>query len=112
MPLFVVLRPGVTLDDALVARIKESVRRRTSARYVPTEIFAVTDVPRTAHRQEDGATDQGAPVRVPAREGGEPERDGKPRLARLVRRPGADAQPLMVATSSRLSWSRSGTSRT
>ena len=47
MPLFVVLRPGVTLDDALVARIKESIRRRTSARYVPTEIFAVTDVPRT-----------------------------------------------------------------
>ncbi len=34
-------------DDALVARIKESIRRRTSARYVPTEVFAVTDVPRT-----------------------------------------------------------------
>jgi acetoacetyl-CoA synthetase len=47
MPLFVVLRPGVTLDEALVARIKASVRRRTSARYVPSEILAVADVPRT-----------------------------------------------------------------
>ncbi len=47
MPLFVVLRPGVTLDDALTARIKDSIRRRTSARYVPSAVFAVTDIPRT-----------------------------------------------------------------
>jgi acetoacetyl-CoA synthetase len=47
MPLFVVLRPDATLDDALTARIKESIRRRTSARYVPSAIFAVGDVPRT-----------------------------------------------------------------
>jgi len=47
MPLFVVLRPGVMLDDALAARIKESIRRRTSARYVPDAVFAIDDIPRT-----------------------------------------------------------------
>jgi acetoacetyl-CoA synthetase len=47
LPLFVVLRPGVALDDALITRIKESIRRRTSARYVPSAIFAVSDIPRT-----------------------------------------------------------------
>src|SRR3970282_867726 len=47
MPLFVVLRPGVMLDDALTARIKESIRRRTSARYVPDAVFAIDDIPRT-----------------------------------------------------------------
>jgi len=47
MPLFVVLRPGVTLDDALTARIKDSIRRRASARYVPNALFAVRDIPRT-----------------------------------------------------------------
>ncbi|OGL18726.1 MAG: acetoacetate--CoA ligase [Candidatus Rokubacteria bacterium RIFCSPLOWO2_12_FULL_71_22] len=47
MPLFVVLKPGVTLDDALTARIKDGIRRRTSARYVPDAVFAVTDIPRT-----------------------------------------------------------------
>jgi acetoacetyl-CoA synthetase len=47
MPLFVVLRPGVMLDDALAARITESIRRRTSARYVPDAVFAIDDIPRT-----------------------------------------------------------------
>ena len=47
MPLFVVLRPGVTLDDALTARIKASIRQRASARYVPNVVFAVSDIPRT-----------------------------------------------------------------
>ncbi len=47
MPLFVVLRPGVGLDDALKARIKESIRQRASARYLPNEIYAVSDIPRT-----------------------------------------------------------------
>ena len=47
MPLFVVLTPGVTLDDGLTTRIKDSIRRRTSARHVPNAIFPVTDIPRT-----------------------------------------------------------------
>jgi acetoacetyl-CoA synthetase len=47
MPLFVVLRAGVELDDALKRRINESIKAHASARYVPNEIFAVTDIPRT-----------------------------------------------------------------
>lgn len=47
MPLFVVLRAGTVLDDLLKVRIKESIRQRASARYVPNEIYAVSDIPRT-----------------------------------------------------------------
>ena len=47
MPLFVVLRPGVGLDDALKARLNNAIRQALSPRFVPNEIFAVPDVPRT-----------------------------------------------------------------
>jgi len=47
MPLFVVLREGVALDDALVARIKAEVRRALSPRHVPDQVFQVDAVPRT-----------------------------------------------------------------
>jgi acetoacetyl-CoA synthetase len=47
MPLFVVLRPGVALDEALAKRIKDNIRNALSARHVPNEIFAVTEIPRT-----------------------------------------------------------------
>jgi acetoacetyl-CoA synthetase len=47
MPLFVVLRPGVELDDALKAQINASIRRALSARHVPNEIVAIPEVPRT-----------------------------------------------------------------
>jgi acetoacetyl-CoA synthetase len=47
MPLFVVLREGVELDEDLVNRIKKSIRENTSPRHVPNEILAVDDVPRT-----------------------------------------------------------------
>ncbi len=47
MPLFVVLRPGVTLDDGLVRRISDNIRSALSARHVPNAVFAVTEVPRT-----------------------------------------------------------------
>ena len=47
MPLFVVLREGVELDDDLKNKIKGSIRERTSPRHVPDEIFAVPDVPKT-----------------------------------------------------------------
>ncbi|MGB6053957.1 MAG: acetoacetate--CoA ligase [Burkholderiaceae bacterium] len=48
MPLFVVLRDGVALDDALIARIKAGIRSALSARHVPNEVFAVPQIPRTA----------------------------------------------------------------
>ncbi|HEU5349414.1 MAG TPA: acetoacetate--CoA ligase, partial [Ktedonobacterales bacterium] len=47
MPLFVVLTPGSVLDDALKARINERIRAALSARYVPNDIFEITEVPRT-----------------------------------------------------------------
>jgi acetoacetyl-CoA synthetase len=45
--LFVVLRPGVMLDDALRDRIRAVVRENTTPRHVPAKIFAVADIPRT-----------------------------------------------------------------
>jgi acetoacetyl-CoA synthetase len=45
--LFVVLRDGVDLDDALVARIKQQIRGGASPRHVPARIIAVADLPRT-----------------------------------------------------------------
>jgi len=47
LALFVVLRPGVTLDAALKRRIQDAVRTRASARHVPDEIYAIDVVPRT-----------------------------------------------------------------
>lgn len=47
MPLFVVLRPGLALDEALRARINGAVRTALSPRFVPDDIFAVAEVPRT-----------------------------------------------------------------
>ncbi|MGH8695284.1 MAG: acetoacetate--CoA ligase, partial [Burkholderiales bacterium] len=47
LALFVVLRPGVVLDDALKARVKASIRTLASARHVPDELYAIDEVPRT-----------------------------------------------------------------
>jgi acetoacetyl-CoA synthetase len=45
--LFVVLKPGVKLDDELRERIKKQIRRGASPRHVPAKIIAVADIPRT-----------------------------------------------------------------
>jgi acetoacetyl-CoA synthetase len=45
--LFVRLAPGATLDDGLRGRIREQIRRNTSAHHVPKRIVAVPDIPRT-----------------------------------------------------------------
>ncbi|MFC7516886.1 acetoacetate--CoA ligase [Herbaspirillum sp. GCM10030257] len=47
MPLFVVLRPGVSLDAELIRRINDNIRTALSARHVPNEVFAVNEIPRT-----------------------------------------------------------------
>src|SRR5207302_1467473 len=47
LPLFVVLRENVQLDDALKARIKEQLRRNVSPHHVPDEILTIQEVPRT-----------------------------------------------------------------
>ncbi len=45
--LFVRLRDGVTLDEALVQRIRQVIRANTTPRHVPAKILAVSDIPRT-----------------------------------------------------------------
>ena len=45
--LFVVLREGASLDDALADDLRERLRREASPRHVPAEIRAVPAVPRT-----------------------------------------------------------------
>lgn len=47
LALFVMLQPGCELDDALRARIVETLRAELSPRHVPTEIVAVAEIPRT-----------------------------------------------------------------
>ena len=45
--LFVRLRPGVELDDALQTRIRHAIRAGATPRHVPAKILAVGDIPRT-----------------------------------------------------------------
>jgi acetoacetyl-CoA synthetase len=47
MPLFVVLREGVSLNDDLVAAIRKRVREDCSPRHVPDEVRQIAQVPRT-----------------------------------------------------------------
>ena len=47
MPLFVALREGVVLDQALDQRIREKIRTQLSGRHVPNDIYAVAEIPRT-----------------------------------------------------------------
>jgi acetoacetyl-CoA synthetase len=47
MPLFVVLREGLTLDEALTKRLREAIKTALSARHVPNQIFQVEAIPRT-----------------------------------------------------------------
>jgi acetoacetyl-CoA synthetase len=45
--LFVKLKEGVQLDDALVNRIKRRIRENTTPRHVPAKVVQVSDIPRT-----------------------------------------------------------------
>jgi acetoacetyl-CoA synthetase len=47
MPLFVVLRDGLVLDEALAKRMKGVIKGALSARHVPNDIFQVAAIPRT-----------------------------------------------------------------
>jgi acetoacetyl-CoA synthetase len=45
--LFVKLKDGLTLDDALIEKIRAHVRANTTPRHVPARVVQVTDIPRT-----------------------------------------------------------------
>ncbi|SDO31420.1 acetoacetate--CoA ligase [Afipia sp. GAS231] len=47
MPLFVVLREGIALDRAMQTRINNAIEAGLSRRFLPNEIFAVAEIPRT-----------------------------------------------------------------
>jgi acetoacetyl-CoA synthetase len=47
MPLFVVLRAGQVLDDAMKARLNGAIKSALSPRFVPNDIFSVAEIPRT-----------------------------------------------------------------
>ena len=47
MPLFVVLRPGIALDDAMKIRLNNAIKTALSPRFVPNDIFSVPEIPRT-----------------------------------------------------------------
>jgi acetoacetyl-CoA synthetase len=47
MPLFVVLRPGLSLDDDLKQRISHKLRTDVSPRHVPNDIIRIDQVPYT-----------------------------------------------------------------
>jgi acetoacetyl-CoA synthetase len=45
--LFVRLREGLELDEALIKRIKQRIRTNTTPRHVPAKVVQVADIPRT-----------------------------------------------------------------
>ena len=45
--LFVKLREGLSLDEALTTRIRETIRASTTPRHVPARVVQVADIPRT-----------------------------------------------------------------
>lgn len=47
MPMFVVLRDGLQLDDALREQLADAIRTALSPRFVPDEIVHVPEIPRT-----------------------------------------------------------------
>jgi acetoacetyl-CoA synthetase len=47
MPLFVVLREGVVLDQAMQDKLNNAIRQALSPRFVPNAIFQVAEIPRT-----------------------------------------------------------------
>ena len=47
MPLFVTLKNGGILDDAMKAKLNNAIKTALSPRFVPNDIFLVPDIPRT-----------------------------------------------------------------
>ena len=45
--LFVILQPGIDLDESLAARLREQIKTGASPRHVPSRMAQVTDIPRT-----------------------------------------------------------------
>ena len=42
-----ILREALTLDEALIIKIKQQIRENTTPRHVPDKVLQVADIPRT-----------------------------------------------------------------
>ena len=94
LPLFVVLRDGLVLDDDLVARLRARVREQASPRHVPDEVVQCPAVPRTTTGKKLEVPlkriAQGVPVEKALNRGSVAD----PSLGRLVRGvPGRAGRP-------------------
>lgn len=47
MPLFVVMKDSVVFDDSVKEQINQAIKTSVSARFIPNEIYEITEVPRT-----------------------------------------------------------------
>ncbi len=45
--LFVVLQPGLSLDEDLIKKIRQTVREKCTPRHMPAKVIQVTEIPRT-----------------------------------------------------------------
>lgn len=52
MPLFVVLKGDIKLDDTLKVKIRKKIRSNLSPRHVPDEIYSVPEIPRTLNAKK------------------------------------------------------------
>ena len=52
MPLFVVLKEGLALDEMLKTKINQKIRSTLSPRHVPDDIFAILEVPKTLNAKK------------------------------------------------------------
>ena len=52
MPLFIVLKEGLTLNADLKKKINTKIRSMLSPRHVPDEIYAINEVPRTLNAKK------------------------------------------------------------
>jgi acetoacetyl-CoA synthetase len=52
MPLFIVLKEGIELDDSIKKKINHKIRDTLSPRHVPDDIFSIPEVPRTLNAKK------------------------------------------------------------
>lgn len=94
MPLFVVLQPGLALDEPLTARIKQTIRTALSPRHVPDEIFTIPEIPRTLSGKKLEVPIKKLFMGVPVERAANPDSMSNPHILRyfvdLVRRRSGD----------------------
>jgi acetoacetyl-CoA synthetase len=90
MPLFVVLDQGAQLDEALAARINNTIRTQFSPRHVPDTIVAVSAIPRTLSDKKMEVPVKrlfmGVPLEQAANPGATKSPEALARFAELARR--------------------------